>query len=786
LSRLLLLTGCFAGGILLADQADLRTGVWIGLALAGVPLALLPGTGLAGAALLSVAAGACALTFRLEAADAHEVHAELRATLEGTVESALHGERGVRILLEDVRNAVVSRPRLPRRVEIFVPRGKASALEQAESGERWRVQARLRPPRTRWNPGGSESSDQLRRRGIGAIAIPSEPSLVARLPERERARWLAPVHGMRRRGAEELGAHGRGGALLAALGLGERAALPWNVRGAFRKLGLSHLLAVSGLHLALGAALFYGLARRALARVPGLAVRVDVRLPALALAAAAACAQALLSGWGVPVQRALVLLLATAFAVGRGRPSRRLEPLALAALFVLAADPASLFDVGAQLSFAASAALLLSARAETREGRFSRLEAALRAPASAGAVTAPLVARAWGGVAPLGLLANVVAVPWVAFVLLPVALLASLVAAFAPTGFGQLVLATASGLADLTLVVVEAAARIAPPVSLGRTPSLVWWLVSAGVAVVSLACRSTAARVAAWFVVVAILQAAPPRRIEPGPPRLVALDVGHGDAIVVQGREGALLVDGALALPEGLDRGERNVLPALAALGVRRLDLVVASHADLDHRGGLPAVIRQLPVGALWLPFGSLGDSDFAELLGAALARGVPVQEQGSGSAPSLFGDVLVEPIWPPRGSHLGSRNDGSLVVRISAAGTRVLLAGDVGPAAEAELSRRGGLSADVLLLPHHGSRTSSTASFLDAVDPVVVVVSTSCGGRFRTPHPDVVARVRARALPLWWTGRDGAVVVGLGEHPVARALGPVAASCWADAHDGE
>ena len=108
MSRLLFLTACFAGGILLADQAGLPPGAWIGLALVGLPLALLPRAGLAGAAVLAVAAGGCALAFRLEAADDHDVHAELRATLEGTVESAIHTERGVRILLAEVRNAVRS------------------------------------------------------------------------------------------------------------------------------------------------------------------------------------------------------------------------------------------------------------------------------------------------------------------------------------------------------------------------------------------------------------------------------------------------------------------------------------------------------------------------------------------------------------------------------------------------------------------------------------------------------------------------------------------------------
>ena len=115
-------------------------------------------------------------------------------------------------------------------------------------------------------------------------------------------------------------------------------------------------------------------------------------------------------------------------------------------------------------------------------------------------------------------------------------------------------------------------------------------------------------------------------------------------------------------------------------------------------------------------------------------------------------------------------------------AGSRALLAGDLGPHAERALARATDLDAEILLLPHHGSRFSSTRELLAAVDPVVALVSTPCGGRFRHPHAAVRARVRAKGLPLWWTGRDGAVLVGLGERPVVRALGAVAARCWADA----
>ena len=237
---------------------------------------------------------------------------------------------------------------------------------------------------------------------------------------------------------------------------------------------------------------------------------------------------------------------------------------------------------------------------------------------------------------------------------------------------------------------------------------------------------------------------------------------------MIQTADAAVLVDAGSAFPGGGNAGEAAVLPALAALGIRRLDLAVVTHADLDHRGGMPAVLRALPVGAVWLPYGAEVDPAFASVRDAARSRGVAVRERGAGAQAFATGGLRVEPLWPPRDDSFTSRNDRSLVVRAEAGGTRLLLAGDLEAASEAALLASGAdLRAELLKLSHHGSRTSSTAPFLEAVAAQVGVVSAPLVGRFEMPHASVVRRVVRGGASLWWTGRDGAVMASL-EAPVS------------------
>jgi competence protein ComEC len=729
-----------------------------------------------GGAARALAAGALGLTaayglaIRLEEA-ARAPRTPREVTIEASVSSLHPLGDGVEVELHGVQGRGPSGGMLPSRLLLRArPRGWDGALPLADArpGDRLRARVHVRALDGRANPGGRDRVREAARRGIGASASLVHPDLVVRRPDAEGLHPFTPWQRLRARARARLAQASPGGALVRALALGDRDALDADARAGFRRLGLSHLLAVSGLHLALVAAVLYRLAGAAVRRLPSGLHGADPRQGALAATALGSLGYALLAGWGLPLRRALVMLVALVASAGLRRPVARAAPLAAAAILLLAADPAALFDPGAQMSFAATAALMAAARAPARgeTGLRSRVAELVDATAVAGTATLPLAAVDFGTLSACGVAANVVAVPWTGLVLVPACLVAALLAGLAPgaaiTGW---VVRVAAALGSASLAAVVAAAARVPDLRVA-TPAPAALAAAALGAWVVVRTRRRALRVALAVVLPLGLAGAPPWPIEPPPPRVVVLDVGQGDAIVVQGRGGALLVDGGTALPGGPDLGETVVVPALRALGVRRLDLVVATHADLDHRGGLGAVLRTLPVTRLWLPFGGARDPDFAPLLAAARGAGIPVEERGTGSAPELLGDLRVAPLWPPREPNPAdpTRNDRSLTLRVEAAGRAVLLPGDLEAPAEARLvAASAPLAADVLKLPHHGSRTSSSAPFLAAVGGSVAIASAPRSGRFGMPHPDVVARARAAGYTVRWTGRDGAVLVGLG-----------------------
>jgi competence protein ComEC len=742
----------------------------LGAAVAGVGAFVVRGrlARCAAALLLAFAAGALSLATRLEAAARIRPVAPREATLEGVLRVVQQVHGATRFDLVDLVE-VEPRPAVlggGLRV-IAEPSEIAPALAEALPGARLRMRVRARPPGVLRNPGRRGSSRTLERAGIGARGRLAHPGLVVRLPEREGLRPLRWLHGLRRVRAEQLAALGEGGALLRALALGDRGALSEQARAAFAGLGLAHLLAVSGLHLTLMAGCVYAVARWLFSRSATWCARRDTRIAAAWTAGAAALFYALLAGWGVPVQRAWVVVTSVLLALTAGRSRLWLQPLSGAAIAVLLVEPGALFAPGAQLSFSAAAALTWSARREAARANAvgnSWLARALSTSAVAIAATAPLAALHLGRAAPLALLVNLAAIPWTGLVLLPVALLSVLCAAALGWPGAAAALAGAEWIARGTLQTVGWLAEWLPLGERATAPAGGWLAVAALLGFAAVLARSTGIRVLVTLTLGGLLAWAPAAGVAPGPPRFVALDVGQGDAFLVQGASGAVLVDAGTALPDGVDLGRRTVVPALHALGVQRLDVLVATHADLDHRGGIPAVLNAVPVAELWLPYGGRHDAAFATLLAAAARAGVPVRERGRGSPPHVAGDLRVVSLWPPPGTVGHSRNDRSLVLRVERDGVRVLLPGDIDARAERALvDSAADLRADVLVLPHHGSDTSSSRAFLHAVGASVAVASAPCWGRFGMPHAGVLERAQEAGLAVWWTGRDGAVLVALG-----------------------
>jgi len=762
-------------GIWVADRGwlGLEVPAATGVGLLVAALAVRPGPfGLRALSLaLSFCAGFVSLALKLDgAATAVNLPAE-PVTVEGTVVETASGPDWWRVDVAELRAVDPTAVGLPARVRLTggaTPIGFLG-LESASRGDRVRALVALRALREPQNPGVPNRVRALERRGIGALGRLLHPALHVHLDDRSARSPMRAIRDRRREISRGLAAAGAGSGLVRALALGDRDGLSSEARDACRRLGLSHLLAVSGLHLGLVASLAFALARAGVGRSAWLAARCDTRHIALCVGVLAAIVYALFSGWAIPVRRALVFLLVLAVAVVRRRSGLRAEPLAAAAIAVLALEPGALFDPGAQLSFAATAALLFAAPrpdcGSDAVGPHSRfIGDAIRASASAVAATAPIAAWQLGSAAPLALFANLIAIPWTAFALLPASLLAASALGCGFEAIGHGLASGAAWIADATLDLGFWSAGWLPPAIPATRPSGTCLLAIALCVALTLRAQRTAPRVLGALLVSALVAVAPPTPVAPPRPRLVALEVGQGAASLVEGRRAAVLVDAGGSFA-GRDWGERAVVPALAALGVERLDVVIVSHGDLDHWGGVPSVLDSVSVGEIWVPHGAALDPAFDRIWDAARSRRIPVFERGAGSRAVRVGDLAIEPLWPLPVADRRSRNDRSLVVRIEVAGHGVLLPGDLEAAAEFDLISSGAdLRSEVLALPHHGSRTSSTAAFLEAVGAAVAIASAPCRGRFGMPHADVLARASGAGLSVWWTGRDGAVMVGLGD----------------------
>ena len=407
-----------------------------------------------------------------------------------------------------------------------------------------------------------------------------------------------PVEAVRQRVSRDLrvgNGAAESGALLAALAVGDRSGLALETREAFARLGIAHVLAVSGLHLALVAGAFFALARFVLIWCAG--PTRDVRIGALVLAGMGVTVYALLAGFGTPVQRALVFVWAAlgALALGRAIPVAHL--LALAWLVIGVPAPQELFALGTQLSFSATAAILFAQRTllapvawESRDpsGGLRRVRGLIHMSALALLATAPWLAGRGLSTGGAGLVLNLVAIPWTSFVLLPGALLAGAWVGLDPFT-GAWMLGAAHWLAELSLNAVHGLAAAVPPRSgVPGTSAFVALGVAGALAVV--ATRQTQTRKVVVLALVSLVWLAEPPRGEwgPPPPRFVMFDVGQGDALLVQGKRAAVLIDAGRAMAGEFDLGRSVVVPSLITLGVRSLDVVVATHSDIDHRGRYP------------------------------------------------------------------------------------------------------------------------------------------------------------------------------------------------------
>ena len=599
--------------------------------------------------------------------------------------------------------------------------------EQAPSlapGERWRLYVRLKRPHGMANPGGFDYEAWLLQRRIRATGyVRARPGNI-RLA---RAQGYDPDR-LRQAILEQLqpALEGRGRAsLVYALGLGARARISPGEWQMLRHTGTTHLLAISGLHIGMIALLVAGLARLLWRAWP----RPRPAAPRFALYAAMppACLYALLAGFTLPTQRALVMLLvvyATSLA-GRRTPASTTLALALAA--VLALDPLAPLAAGFWFSFGTVAMLVFGlAGRPLRQAAGGAWWQWGRAQYLASLILLPLAA-AWFRQYPLlSLPCNLLAVPWVGFCSLPLTFCGLLLLMAWPAG-GATLLAGAAYSLELLCGILEFAAQWHGLLLELPQPSLAALLIGAGCVLLLALPRGAVPRLPLLAGLLPLLAPAVERPAF-GDLHLALLDVGQGLSVVARTHSHVLVYDTGARLSERLTAAEAALLPYLGALGIRRIDRLIVSHADDDHAGGLAALGARYPGLHPW-------SGEAHKLHGGRPCR--------TGQSWTWDG-VRFEFLHPGRVTTRGATaNDRSCVLRIAAHGRAVLLTGDIERAAELQLLRRHGrrLGAAVMQVPHHGSRTSSTPAFVHAAGPDLALVSAGYQNRFGFPKTDIIGR---------------------------------------------
>ena len=663
-------------------------------------------------------------------------------------------------------------------------RAVAASPAPLRAGQRWRLPVRLRRPHGAMNPDGFDAELWLFDQGLRATGtVRGNGQLLD-------THW-APVETVRQwvrdrlllSGRDDAGKTGNEAATgaLAALAVGDQAAIAgpgWEV---FRNTGVAHLMSISGLHITMLAWLGGAAVGAAWRRSERAALWLPAPVAARWGGVGVAWLYALLAGWGVPAQRTVMMLAATALLRGAGLnwPAALVALAAMVPVTVL--DPWALLQPGFWLSFAAVGLLMVSEparrvaddgaatrpRADGARGLATRLVTAWRGGVRAQLVAsiglAPLTLVAFQQLSLVGLVSNLVAEPWVTLVVTPLTLLG--------VALPPLWRLAALALQPLLGFLAWLARWPLASVHVATAPG---WALAAGLAggallMLPLPWRARLAGVALLLPLLWPFVARPPA----GRFELVAADVGQGTAVLVRTREHLLLFDTGPRFGDDNDAGRRLLLPLMQARGEPRVDVLMLSHADADHVGGAQSIIDRMPVAALR----------------SSLAPGNPLRANPLPHTACTAGQgwrwdgVRFEILHPFASDYRSGAKTNALscVLRVVGAdGVGALLTGDVEAPGEARLVARARaappdpaatLRSDILVVPHHGSHTSSTDAFLDAVRPRVAVIQVGYRSRYGHPAPEVVARYRAHGIPVVRTDHCGAWLWAAGQARCTRTL---------------
>jgi len=632
--------------------------------------------------------------------------------------------------------STTSEPRLPRSLLVRW----YEDWPELSTGQVWHFELLLKPP---WGPvnfHGPDREQWLFASGIGGVAS-------VRSGRREAEPQVYGTHLALLREAvyRQIGRHLEGQrtmGIVQALAVADRSGLTGEDRQILALTGTSHLLAISGLHIGLAAAGGMGLMRGlGWLLPPSLLVR-GFHWLVLASGALAAAAYAALAGFGVSTVRALAMLLVVLASVSARRASHPVRGWLLALTAVLLIDPTAPLVAGFWFSFLAVAALLWLF--VPRRGLRRGWRTPVLAQAAVMLVMLPASATWFQGFSWIGFVANLIAIPLVSFAVVPLVLGGVIVSPLSDAVSG-LMWSLAGNVSGLVMTILGWMAALQGQLTPLTAPNRVEAIVALLGVTLLLLPRGIPARWLGLFLL-APLFLPPPQRADDGGMQMEILDVGQGTAVLLSASDRVLLYDSGPGDGAGRDTVSNAIVPALVQTGRGAPDRVVISHGDLDHAGGLETLRRRYPAASFRVN----------------LPHRPAAMEPCRAPLAWAWQNTLFRVLHPSPGlPYLG--NDSSCVLEVERAGLRILLSGDISAAVEARLLNGGLMQpSDVLLVPHHGSLSSSSAEFIEATRPRLAIATASLGNRFGFPRPQIRERYAAFGIPFWSTGECGGLRVAL------------------------
>jgi competence protein ComEC len=633
-----------------------------------------------------------------------------------------------------------------------------------EACSRWRLRLRLRPPRGLVNPGGYDSERGAMQQAVVAVGYVRETAENRRIEASGGLCMDAWRRSITTALSNQLDNKSSIG-LLRAIAVGDQQGIEDSDWQVLRATGIGHLIAISGLHVGMFAAFGAVLARLFWKVWPRLTLRLPGPLIEAPVAMACASGYGLLAGMGVPTVRTLVMIAVALLARYARRSCQVSQALALAALVVVVCDPLAVLSAGFWLSFFGVAVLLCVTRPAAAQRAVWRELPRLQLVLSVALL--PLTVWFFGQGSLIGPLANLIAVPWISFLVVPFTVAGGLLIVDAPSIGGPLLHFAEVLLMPLWHLMQWMAALPSAQVYFAAAP--IWAL---ALALIGVACmllpRGIPARAIGALLLIPLL--VPPRQsLDEGEFEAWMFDVGQGLSVFVETREHGLLYDAGPRYPSGFDTGDAAVVPSLHALGVGQLDRMILSHGDSDHAGGARAVHLAFPEASI-----ESGEPDRIAVDAAACRK----DEAWS------WNEVRFRVLSTP-GNNAGSSNDRSCVVLVSGSFGSLLLTGDATAHIEPAVADALGEAIQPLAMtvPHHGSKTASSAAFLDAIDPKLALVSSGYRNHFGHPHADVVERFSDRAIPLFNTADSGFLHLRFAAGSGAPEQGRVVREAWWRVH---